>query len=80
MMYAQYYSAVNKTLFNAQLSSKEKKKILDSAFRNQEVRETFQRKQTNKTVAIINGLILCRAYKVAKMVLYLADLKEKYTK
>lgn len=79
MMYAQYYSAVNKTLFNSQLSSKEKQKILDNAFRNQEVRETFQRKQINKTVAIINGLILCRAYKIAKMVLYLADLKEKYT-
>ena len=79
MMYAQYYSAVNKTLFNSQLSSKEKQKILDKAFEKREVREAFQRKQTNKTVAIINGLILRRAYKTARIVLYLADLKEKYT-
>ena len=80
MMYAQYYSAVNKTLFSSQLSFKEKKEIFDRAFGNQEVCEASERKQTNKTVAIINGLILCRAYKIVGMVLYLADLKEKYTK
>jgi len=77
MMYAQYYSAVNKTLFNAQLSSKEKKKILDKAFETKEVREAFQRKQMNKTVTIINALILGRAYKTAKILLQLSILKEK---
>ena len=77
MMYAQYYSAVNKTLFNSQLSSKEKKKILDKAFETREVREAFRRKQMNKTVAIINALILGRAYKTAKILLQLSILKEK---
>ena len=77
MMYAQYYSAVNKTLFNSQLSSKEKQKILDKAFEKREVREAFQRKQTNKTVAIINVLMLGGAYKTAKILLQVSILKER---
>lgn len=77
MMYAQYYSAVNKALFNTKLSYIEKKKILDSALCNQEVRNAFQRKQTNKTVTIINSLVLRGAYKTAKLVLQLSTLKEK---
>lgn len=77
MMYAQYYSAVNKTLFNSKLSYREKKKILDSALCKQEVRNAFQRKQINNTVSIINSLVLHGAYRTAKLVLQLSALKEK---
>ena len=77
MMYAQYYSAVNKTLFNTKLSYREKKKILDSALCNKEVRDAFQRTQTNKTVTIINRLVLRGAYRTAKLVLQISALKEK---
>lgn len=80
MMYAQYYSAVNKTLFNSKLSYREKKKILDSALSNQEVRNAFKRKQINKTVTIINSLVLRGAYRTAKLVLQLSALKEKIKK
>lgn len=76
-MYPQYYSAFIKILMCKNFNRKEKVNILNKALSNNKIVDSFNIKQENKSINIINKLIISKQYFLIKCILKYINCKYK---